>query len=226
MRVIHAFIFAHHPHMEDHTARRPDTGDRHRWIGSQSHRNGPPMARNARGRALSDTHHFVPGPHSTRAFRDALGRFTTGVTVVTTQTEGGPLGITANSFTSVSLEPPLVLWAPARAAGRFPVFVAAEHFAVHVLGVEQAALCAAFVRDGAAFSDLPWASGPTGTPLIDGCLARFDCSRYAVYDGGDHALVLGRVLAATTRAGAPLVFSGGQYGGFGDEIPHAPKRTI
>ncbi|WP_226780936.1 flavin reductase family protein [Oceaniglobus trochenteri] len=162
---------------------------------------------------MAEPHHFVPGPDTSRAFRDALGQFATGVTVVTTATPDGPLGITANSFASVSLDPPLVLWSPARAARRFPVYEAAQHFAIHVMGAEQAGLCNAFVRDGAAFGDLDWAPGPSGAPLIEGCLARFECERYAVHDGGDHAIIVGRVLNAQSRPGAPLVFSAGQYGG-------------
>ena len=82
----------------------------------------------------------TPGPDTTREFRDALGRFATGVTVVTTDSEIGPLGITANSFASVSLDPPLVLWAPARFSRRFKAFAETLYFAIHVIGAEQKAL--------------------------------------------------------------------------------------
>ncbi|WP_102108501.1 flavin reductase family protein [Oceaniglobus roseus] len=154
---------------------------------------------------------FVPGPDTARAFRDALGQFATGVTVVTTQSPVGPLGITANSFASVSLDPPLVLWSPARASRRFDAFVEAEHFAIHVMSSEQAHLSDGFVRDGLRFDHLDWIEGADGTPLIEGCLARFECRRHAVHDGGDHAIVLGRVLRVSTGVGTPLVFAAGQY---------------
>jgi len=157
-------------------------------------------------------HTFVPGPDTARAFRDALGQFATGVTVITTQTGDGPLGITANSFASVSLDPPLVLWSPARSARRFGAFEAAEHFAIHVMGADQAALANAFVKDGTAFGGLDWAPGATGTPLIAGCIARFECVRHAVHDGGDHAIIIGRVLSVSVTARAPLLFVAGRFG--------------
>ncbi|WP_234822503.1 flavin reductase family protein [Palleronia aestuarii] len=149
-----------------------------------------------------------------RALRTALGRFATGVAVITVATPGGPLGITANSFASVSLDPPLVLWSPAKASRRFRPFVEADHFAIHVMGAEQGDLAGRFVREGNPFGDLTWKSDPEGTPLIDGCLARFRCRRAAVHDAGDHVIVIGDVLAASHRDGAPLVFAAGRYGGF------------
>ncbi len=157
---------------------------------------------------------FVPGPETARAFRDALGRFATGVTVVTCATPDGPLGITANSFASLSLDPPLVLWSPAKSSRRFAPFVAAGHYAIHVLSDTQGTIGDGFVRDGAAFGALDWAPNAEGVPVIAGCLARFDCARAAVHDGGDHAIVVGRVLRAAMTEGAPLVFAGGRYGGF------------
>ena len=150
-----------------------------------------------------------------RAFRTALGCFATGITVVTVRDDlGEPVGITANSFASVSLDPPLVLWSPARASRRFAAFVAAESFAVHVLALDQQAVCDAFVRAQGGFAAVPWADGPEGLPLLDGCVARFLCRREAVIDGGDHAILLGRVWAAARSDGAPLVFQGGRYGAF------------
>ncbi len=150
-----------------------------------------------------------------RAFRSALGSFATGVTVVTARdAEGAPVGITANSFASVSLDPPLVLWSPARASRRFATFTGAQSFAVHVLAADQQAVCDAFVRAAQGFGEVAWAEGPDGLPLLDGCLARMICGREAVWDAGDHAIVLGRVRAAERRDGAPLVFQGGRYGGF------------
>jgi flavin reductase (DIM6/NTAB) family NADH-FMN oxidoreductase RutF len=158
-------------------------------------------------------HSFDPAEADSRAFRDALGRFTTGVTVITCGTPTGPLGITANSFASLSLTPPLVLWSPAKSSSRYPFFMAADHFAIHVLGREQEELCRAFARSGDAFDGLDWAMSEDGAPLIDGCLSRFECKLAATHDGGDHSILVGRVTRVTTRAGAPLLFHGGQYGG-------------
>jgi flavin reductase (DIM6/NTAB) family NADH-FMN oxidoreductase RutF len=149
-----------------------------------------------------------------RAFRDALGRFATGVTVITATADTGPTGFTANSFAAVSLDPPLVLWSPAKSSSRFGVFSTAPFFAIHVLGVAQAELGARFLRGGVGFDGLPYEMAPEGMPVIPGTLARFDCARHAHHDGGDHAIIIGRVLRATYTDGAPLVFSQGGYGGF------------
>ena len=155
-----------------------------------------------------------PGPATLRAFRDALGSFATGVCVVTTTSDRGPLGITANSFASVSLDPPLVLWSPARASRRFEAYATTRRYAIHILGDDQIDLCRRFSADGLNFDGLDWFEGPDGVPLIDGCLARFDCERIAVHDGGDHVIVVGRVLSAFWREGRPLLFSAGAYGRF------------
>ncbi len=155
-----------------------------------------------------------PGPDQSRALRDAFGRFATGVTVITTATPEGPLGITANSFASLSLDPPLVLWSPGKFSKRFAAFAGASHFAVHVLAAEQFDLGARFSRDGRDFSGLAAEPGPGGAPLLPGCLARFACRTSAVHEGGDHAIVVGAVLAFDIREGTPLVFSQGAYGRF------------
>ena len=157
---------------------------------------------------------FQPSKETERDFRDALGRFATGVCVVTTATEAGPIGITANSFASVSLDPPLVLWSPARASRRFGAFEAARHYAIHVLGEDQEALCARFSHAGHDFDGLDWLEGIGATPLISGCLARFECELVAQHEGGDHLIVVGRVTGAEYRDGAPLLFSAGRYGCF------------
>ena len=157
---------------------------------------------------------FVPGPGTERRFRDALGAFATGVTVVTARSPAGPIGITANSFASLSLDPPLVLWSPARFSQRFPVFVEASHFAIHVLAEEQSDLGNHFARQGHDFGLPDVTINAQGVPILPGCLAVFECSREAVHEGGDHAIVVGRVLAARHRAGAPLVFSAGRFGRF------------
>jgi flavin reductase (DIM6/NTAB) family NADH-FMN oxidoreductase RutF len=152
-----------------------------------------------------------------RAFRNALGRFATGVTVITTQGPDGPLGFTANSFAALSLDPPLVLWSPARASARFPVFSVAQAFAIHVLAADQASLGARFVRGGAGFDGLEHDLSESGVPVLVDTLARFDCQLHATHDGGDHLIVVGLVEQAMYREGAPLVFSQGGYGGF---VPH------
>ena len=157
---------------------------------------------------------FIPGPDTTHDFRATLGRFATGVTVVTCQSARGPLGITANSFASVSLDPPLVLWSPAKNSSRHDIFVGAEHFCIHVLGKEQRDVCLKFVKDGLDFSDLSVTNDPNGAPLIEGCLAHFECRLHATHDAGDHTIILGEVEAAAARDGEPLVFSAGDFGGF------------
>ncbi len=148
-------------------------------------------------------------------FRRALGAFATGVVVVTTATPQGPLGITVNSFASLSLDPPLILWCPAKGSRRYAHFVAARHFAAHVLGAGQRPLAESFVRDGAAFGGLDWQKGPEDVPLIGGVLARFCCETWAVHEAGDHAIIIGRVTSALRSAGPGLVFQAGRWGDFG-----------
>lgn len=160
------------------------------------------------------THSFDPAQEDGRAFRDALGRFGTGVTVVTCATPNGPLGITANSFASVSLDPPLVLWSPAKSSSRYPFFMAAKHFAIHVVGDDQMELCKGFARDGGAFAQHDWELSARDVPLLNGCLSRFECTTEAVHDGGDHSIIVARVTHVTTRLGNPLMFFGGSYGSF------------
>lgn len=157
---------------------------------------------------------FVPDAGNTRSLRDALGRFATGVTVVTVDTLEGPMGFTANSFSSVSLDPPLVLWSPARNSSRYPFYAAAPFFTIHVLGAEQDDLSRRFARGGAGFDGLERETNAEGVPVIPGTLARFDCAHHAAHDGGDHLIVLGLVLRAAYRDGPPLLFSQGGFGRF------------
>jgi flavin reductase (DIM6/NTAB) family NADH-FMN oxidoreductase RutF len=156
---------------------------------------------------------FIPDTDA-RAFRHALGRFATGVCVITVAGDEGPVGFTANSFASLSIDPPLVLWSPAKAAARYPQMVAAGHYAIHVLAAGQGDLMHRFVRGGAGFAGLGHGHNAEGVPVIPGTLARFDCRREALLDGGDHTIVVGRVLRAAAGHGAPLVFSAGRYGTF------------
>ncbi|MGY6547499.1 MAG: flavin reductase family protein [Roseinatronobacter sp.] len=154
---------------------------------------------------------FTPDAAHQRAFRDALGRFATGVTVITTLTPDGPLGITANSFAALSLDPPLVMWAPGRFSRRFDAFAEAAYFAIHVLAAEQQTIADHFARKGGVFEDLAQEPGLEGLPLLPGCLARFECARHAVHPGGDHAIIVGEVLRVQARAGDGLGFFGGRY---------------
>lgn len=149
-----------------------------------------------------------------RGFRDTLSQFATGVTIVTTAGPSGPIGITANSFASVSLDPPLVLWSPAKSSQRFSHFSNARAFAIHVLAAHQHEVCAGFARDWAAFDDLTLGQNAEGVPIFDACLARYECSLETAHDAGDHMIIVGRVLRAGHREGRPLVFHAGQYGDF------------
>lgn len=148
----------------------------------------------------------------TRPLRDALGAFPTGVTVVTTMTPDGPLGMTANSFASVSLDPPLVLWSPARKSARFPSFEAATHFAVHVLAADQTEISSLFAQSGwDGFDGLAYAQGLGDVPIFEGCAARFECATSAGHDGGDHLILVGEVLRHQVWDRAPLVYHRGGY---------------
>ena len=147
-------------------------------------------------------------------FRGALGAFATGVTVVTTNSAIGPVGIVANSFASVSLDPPLVLWSPAKASHRFKYFAGAKRFAIHVLAAEQRDICNAVLQSKTAICDLPSQPSQSGIPLIANALATFECEFEFNKDAGDHVIVVGRVTKAHHRSGEPLVFNKGQYGRF------------
>lgn len=157
---------------------------------------------------------FVPGPETSRAFRDALGQFATGVTLVTIQSSAGPMGFAANSFAAVSLEPALVLWSPAKSSQRFPHYLAAQHYAIHVMPRDAHGLLGRFVRGGPGFDGLDFTLTPEGVPVLSQALARFDCRQHATHEGGDHVIIVGEVLRAACRPGAPLIFSQGHYGGF------------
>ncbi|MFC3616660.1 flavin reductase family protein [Lutimaribacter marinistellae] len=157
---------------------------------------------------------FIPGPETTRAFREALGCFATGVTVVTTQVGGKPRAITVNSFSSVSLTPPLVLWCLDHKSNRYDVFAGAQNYAIHVMGEEQQRLALDFARDGDDFSHARWQANADGVPLLDDCLARFECRLSATHEAGDHIIILGEVTRAMHRPGHGLIFKRGQYGAF------------
>ncbi len=156
---------------------------------------------------------FDPGTDSD-SFRRALGSFVTGVTVITTDSPEGPVAIVANSFASVSLDPPLVLWSPAKSSRRFEHFAGSRRFAIHVLGAEQRDICAAISKSKTAIKDVPTHLSHCGMPIIEGALATFECNLAATHDAGDHVIIVGEVTKAHHRGGEPLVFQGGNYGEF------------
>jgi len=167
---------------------------------------------------LAEARRFVPGADTHRRLRDALGQFATGVTVITAKSAIGPLGMTANSFSSVSMDPPLVLWSPARKSHRFAAFSEAPHFAIHVLARTQRDMALHFATQGHDFEGFEHRISEIGIPVLSGCLAVFECALEAVHDGGDHAIVVGRVQAVQATTGAPLVFNSGQFGGFEPQL--------
>lgn len=148
-----------------------------------------------------------------RALRRALGNFVTGVTVVTTvDGEGRPRGLTANSFTSVSLDPPLVLVCIATASSSCAVFEASGGFAVNVLSEEQRPICDGFAaRSADRFAGVAWAPGATGAPRLEGSLVSLDCSVHGRMPAGDHMILIGRVEDYAVLPGRPLVFGQGGY---------------
>jgi 3-hydroxy-9,10-secoandrosta-1,3,5(10)-triene-9,17-dione monooxygenase reductase component len=150
----------------------------------------------------------------TKQFRNALGAFTTGVTVVTTRNGagGGDVGLTANSFNSVSLEPPMVLWSLAKTSGSLQAFAEHAYFAVHVLSNRQESLSSRFAKRGIdKFEGLSVGRGHGDVPLLDGCSARFECRMAYRYDGGDHVIFVGEVLNFEHFGLPPLVFQSGAY---------------
>jgi flavin reductase (DIM6/NTAB) family NADH-FMN oxidoreductase RutF len=157
---------------------------------------------------------IVPDAANGRVFRDALGRFATGVTLVTIDGPDGPMGFTANSFSSLSLDPALVLWSPAKASQRYPFFASAKHYSIHVLGQDQVELPARFSGGGPGFKGLDWRPNAEGVPTLPGALARFDCAQHATHDGGDHLIIVGQVLRLALEEGEPLVFAKGRFGSF------------
>lgn len=155
-----------------------------------------------------------------RAFRNACGSFATGVAVVTARPPvGEPVGFTANSFTSVSLDPPLVLFTLGRAAGCLPGFEAAGHFAINILAESQRALSERFADPGSdKWQGVATEPGATGAPLLAGTIATLECRTEAVLDGGDHRIFLGRVVRLSVAEGSPLVFHRGGYHALGPRL--------
>ncbi|WP_370807243.1 flavin reductase family protein [Simplicispira lacusdiani] len=153
-------------------------------------------------------------PFSTRDFRTALGMFATGVTVVTARgAEGRLVGLTANSFNSVSMDPPLVLWSLALASASLPVFAAGGHYAINVLAADQMALAERFAARGVdRWAGVEHRPGISGAPLLAGAAATFECINRSRYEEGDHVIFVGEVERCQHRAGAsPLLYHGGRF---------------
>ncbi len=148
-----------------------------------------------------------------RDFRVALGQFATGVTVITTvDADRSPVGVTASSFNSVSLDPPLVLWSLAKGARSMQAFQESGYFCVHVLGASQEDLSARFATPGVdKFAGQDWARGHGDVPLLPEYAARFQCKTTHMYEGGDHLIFVGEVLDYAKTDEPPLVFHGGRY---------------
>jgi flavin reductase (DIM6/NTAB) family NADH-FMN oxidoreductase RutF/DNA-binding MarR family transcriptional regulator len=160
-----------------------------------------------------------------RDFRGALGHFPTGVTVITALDEKGqPIGCTASSFNSVSMDPALVLWSVDKSAFSAAIFEKAEYFAVNILSENQVAISNRFAGRGEdKFKDVSYTSGLGGAPLFEGCGAQFECKTWNVYEGGDHLIIIGEVEKYTHDDSlTPLVFSRGSYA---VTSPHQGTRT-
>ncbi len=149
----------------------------------------------------------------TRSLRDALGEFATGVAVVTARAaDGQPVGVTINSFASVSLEPPLVLWSLGLASPSLAVFEACSHYAVNILAADQVELSQRFSQSqDDRFAGIAMKVGASGTPLLPGCCAWFECRNELRYPGGDHIILVGQVENFSRQEKPPLIFHGGQY---------------
>jgi len=150
----------------------------------------------------------------TRAFRDALGHFATGVTIVTTRDESGAfIGVTANSFNSVSMDPPMVLWSLDKGAHSLKAYETAEHFVVHVLAADQVSLSKRFATSGKTdkFRGVSFTEGIGGAPVLDGCAAHFQCRKSFIYEGGDHVILVGEVVTFEASGRSSLVFHKGSY---------------
>jgi len=155
----------------------------------------------------------------TRAFRRALGQFATGVTVMTAEVGASMAGVTVNSFCSLSLDPPLILWSIARTSRSFPVFESSSHFAVSILGANQLEVSQAFASSSEnKFENVAWRRGLNGVPLLEGAIATLECARNRTYDGGDHIIIVGRVERYSYVDGDALLYVQGRYA-VADEHP-------
>ncbi len=157
------------------------------------------------------------GPVSPAVMREVLGHFVSGIVVVTAATPAGPIGFTCQSFASLSLDPPLISFAPARSSSTWPRIRAAGAFCVNVLAADHQELSAGFARSGSdgvdKFDGVAWRRGPSGAPVLDGVSAWIDCTLWNEYDGGDHTIAVGRVLdLGADPERVPLLYYRGRYG--------------
>ncbi len=154
-------------------------------------------------------------PNEAAHFRKVLGRYPTGVVVVTTEHDGELQGMACNSFTSVSLDPPLVLFCPARSSTTWPQMRAAGRAVINILGHESEHISRRFAARGVdRFEGVAHRSAPSGLPILEAAIGWMDCTLEAEHDGGDHTIVVARVEALGLREGDSLVFMGGAYGRF------------
>lgn len=165
---------------------------------------------------MDDLANLPDAPPDSRSLRGALGRYATGVAVVTARAASGePVGLTCNSFVSLSLDPPLVQWSVALASRACAAMRGASHYAVHVLRRSQEPLSRQFASSQAdRFAGLELEEGIAGLPLLRDCLARFECAAWAQHPAGDHVLLIGRVLRVRAAEGEPLLYYRGAYAGF------------
>ena len=152
-----------------------------------------------------------------RDMRVCMGLFATGVTVVTCHGAHGHCGITANSFSSVSLEPPLVLWNIAKVSNSLQAYLGAEHFAINVLSTEQKDLSSHFaLSNHMLFDDIEYETSEHGVPLLPDCVAWLECHTHQIHDSGDHYIIVGEVETFRFNDSDPLLFFGGKYRGLAE----------
>ena len=165
--------------------------------------------------------------HSTTELRKALGRFATGVTVVTTRAaDGSPDGITVNSFASVSLDPPLVLWCLGLSAASFDTFRLSNQHLINVLGADQADVARHFATRGTKrFDHLKWSPTDTGLPRLDGCIGWFEVGIRSRHEEGDHLILVGRLESFEITAGQPLVFFDSQFAELAETRHPASRKS-
>lgn len=186
------------------------------------HRSPPPCHPGALHIRSSPPAPTPPAPRNfdTRQFRDALAQFATGVAIICARAgDGRYIGFTANSFNSVSLEPALILWSLARKSASLPVFEGAQRYAVNILAAGQIPLARRFSRPHAnRFAEVSYRLGWADAPLIEGCVAWFECSQHAQHRAGDHTIFIGEVVTCERAPGQGLVF---HHGRFGTTVPQA-----
>lgn len=184
---------------------------------SVAHGKGEPVLKMAGEEGIDPT----AGPEASRKFRDALGQFATGVTVMTTITPTGEdVGLTVNSFNSLSLDPPLILWSLAKTATGYRYFQVGDPFAVNVIAVDQEALARQLARSsGDKFVGIESHRGLGGVPLLAGCVAYLECVTEARYPGGDHEIIVGAVSRLFNIGHPPLLFHRGIFHVLGNPSP-------